>query len=106
MMGSSSRLAEGWRVRVLVVMLLVVTALGAVSGSAGAAVVFKAPWTCGVAWHATTYAGHVASAVDFNNLVDGSDAGKPVLASAGGTATVRSRAGMATMWMLTTAAGG
>ena len=93
MMGSLSRLAEGWRVRVLVVMLLVVTAVGASPGSAGAAVVFKAPWTCGIAWHATTYAGHVASAVDFNNLVDGSDAGKPVLASAGGTASVQLSSG-------------
>jgi hypothetical protein len=74
----------------------VVAGVGGVAGVASAAPVFKAPWTCAVAWHASTYPGHVASAVDFNNLADGSDAGKPVLASAPGTATVRTSSGYGT----------
>jgi murein DD-endopeptidase MepM/ murein hydrolase activator NlpD len=56
--------------------------------TASAAPVFKAPWSCGVSWHASTRSGHTG--VDFNDLVDRSDGGKPVLASAAGTATIRS----------------
>lgn len=75
---------------------IAVTALviaGAPAGNAQAAPTFKAPWTCGVTWHASTYGGHAGNGVDFNNLNDGSDAGKPVLASAAGTATLRSSSG-------------
>ena len=58
----------------------------AAAGTASAGPVFKAPWACGVTWHASTYytgggAHELHRAVDFNNLADGSDAGKPVLAS-------------------------
>lgn len=68
-------------------LIIAVTFAGVVFGDAPALATlsFKAPWTCGVTWHASTYTGHVGNAVDFNNFADGSDAGAPVLASASGT---------------------
>lgn len=55
-------------------------------GAASARPLFKAPFVCGTQWGASTYSGH-GKAIDFN-LMKGADTdfGKPVLASAPGTA--------------------
>ena len=74
----------------LLAVAVMATAVASISDVAGAAVApsHKAPWTCDVTRHASTYSGH-GNAVDFNNLADGSDNGKPVVASAPGTAVAK-----------------
>ena len=47
----------------------------------------RLPFQCGEQWQASTYAGHVNSAIDWNQPGDG-DAGRPVVASASGSVYV------------------
>ncbi len=87
--------------KVVAVFALAAVSVVAIAPEALAGPTFKAPWTCGVSWHASTYTDQPGShrdhhAVDFNDLADGSDAGAPVLASAAGTATKKSGNGYGT----------
>ncbi len=93
----SVRTTGAARAAFVAVIAVVVVVLEALLGSPAAAggstpaiepPLFAPPWACGVAWHASTYPGHVGAGVDFNELADGSDDGAAVLASAPGTATV------------------
>ena len=57
----------------------------AFTGPAAADPSFQMPFPCGETWHASTYSGHVYSAIDWNAYPN--DEGHTVVASAAGTAT-------------------
>jgi hypothetical protein len=76
--------------------LLSLLSTGLVAGArpasaAGPMPSFQLPFTCGEVWHATTRAGHAA--IDWNAYPGQVDDGRPVLASAAGTATTGYEAG-------------